>query len=104
MEKVTEKIPEDIAKVANELASTANTCCYRSDGYEEEMAELIARAILAERERCAKVASNFIDNVEIEVEGRSRFSIYDLNREAKKAVRYVKDQITGEFDDNWISK
>lgn len=54
-----EKIPEDIAKVANELASTANTCCYRSDGYEEEMAELIARAILAERERCATVAESF---------------------------------------------
>lgn len=49
------EIPEDVMKAAKEIAEIANNCCYRSDGYEEDIADRIARAILAERERCCSV-------------------------------------------------
>lgn len=61
----------------------------------------IEKVILAERERCVREIDYFIENIVIEVPGRGRFSIGDLNKESRKALRYVRDRITGDFDANW---
>lgn len=45
-----------------------------------------------------------IENVEIEIDGRSRFTISDINREARKMLRYVRDQLEGTFEQNWGDK
>lgn len=37
----------DIKKTAAELAAKANRCCYRSDGYEEDMKAAILEALNA---------------------------------------------------------
>jgi hypothetical protein len=47
----------DIEALANKVAEYANTCCYRSDGFEESVLnvarEAITEAVAAEREACA---------------------------------------------------
>ncbi len=57
-----------------------------------------------ERKRILDIFEYTLENIDIEIDGRSRFSIYDINREAKKMLRYVRDQINGTFDDNWVKK
>lgn len=51
--------PIDIRKTAEKIAATANECCHRSDGYEEAIRRAIERLLMAERERCAKIAEDF---------------------------------------------
>lgn len=56
-------IPERIREEAQRIAELANECCYRMDGYEENIREQVEQALLAaekrgreeERERCAKL-------------------------------------------------
>lgn len=48
---------------AKEIAARANECCYRTDGYEEEIEALVVEAILAEREACAAIAEGKDRNV-----------------------------------------
>jgi hypothetical protein len=57
-----EDFPADIIAAAMRIAEKANECCYRTDGYEEDIRDEIARALMErdraatkkERERCAK--------------------------------------------------
>jgi len=51
-------IPDDIRATAAAIAAKANECCYRMDGYEEDIRDQIAEALMAERERCAKIAED----------------------------------------------
>lgn len=60
---MTALLPEArILAMARTLAEKANECCYRSDGYEEDMAKAIAEAIriaVAETaEACALVCDS----------------------------------------------
>lgn len=52
----------DIEALARKVAEYANTCCYRSDGFEEDVLkvarEAIAESVAAEREACAKVCED----------------------------------------------
>lgn len=68
---------------------------------DHEAIEATARAIMAERERCLAECDNFINDIEIEIGRKKRFDIYDIQRQAKKSVRYVRDKISGEFEANW---
>lgn len=70
---------------------------------EHEVRSVIERAIREERERCVAEADQFLKDIQISVEGRSRFTIGDLNREARKSVRYVRDRISGDYEKNWSS-
>ena len=45
-----------LSERADALASEANKCCYRSDGYEEAMKAHILRELQAVVEACAEVA------------------------------------------------
>jgi len=55
-EVVETAIPDDIMRTARELVGEPNL--YVSEPAAEEMTQVIARAILQERERCAKVAED----------------------------------------------
>ena len=90
------EIPQDIW----DAADAAHYAAFHAETHEHEV-DIIARAIMAERERCCAECQYFIDNINISVKGRSRFTEYDLNREARRAVRYVMDKITCDFDKNW---
>lgn len=57
-----------------------------------------------ERKRILDIFDYTIENIDIEIDGRSRFDIYDINREAKKMLRYVRDQVDGTFDKNWVTR
>ncbi len=57
-----------------------------------------------ERKRILDIFDYTIKNIDIEIDGRSRFDIYDINREAKKMLRYVRDQVDGTFDENWVTR
>ena len=92
-------IPADIMK-----AAAAVILAWEPFGDHGKLDQLIARALVAERERCVSVLNNFITDVDVEIDGRSRFTIGDINRECKKSVRYVRDQITGDFDKNWLER
>jgi len=62
----------DIEELAKKVAEYANTCCYRSDGFEEDVLkavrEAIDAAVTAEREACAKVCEDFDFNTREEIE------------------------------------
>ena len=73
---------------------------YDEGGY-ESVPTIIAKAIMAETERCIGIVDNFIEHVVVEIDGRSRFSIQDINKECRKSARYIRDQISGEFEKNW---
>ena len=55
-EVVETAIPDDIMRTARDLVGEPNS--YVSEPAVEEMTQVIARAILQERERCAKVAED----------------------------------------------
>ena len=88
-------IPDDIRKAAEAVAEEAQ--------HDSWVVDSIAAAILAERKRCIAEIDHFLSDIQISVDGRSRFDIYDINRQAKKAVRYVRDRISGDYDKNWYS-
>jgi hypothetical protein len=51
--------PERAAEIANQIAEKANECCYRSDGYEKDIAALaktlIIQACAEQREEDEKI-------------------------------------------------
>ena len=55
----------DIEALAKKVAEYANTCCYRSDGFEEDVLKVardaIVEAVAAEREACAKVCDEMAE-------------------------------------------
>jgi hypothetical protein len=57
---------EDISALALLMAEFANSCCYRSDGFEEAAKafaeDAIRKAVAAEREACAKVCESLFDH------------------------------------------
>ena len=66
----------DIEARANKVAEYANTCCYRSDGFDESVLniarEAITEAVAAEREACAKKAERMANGKAIAAALRMR--------------------------------
>lgn len=93
------EIPEDIMSAARGVMDGLPVDW--SPANDDESAELVARAILAERERCLAFCEEYLANVELTGGTIKRFKLDDVNRIAKRAVRYVRDHINGTFDENW---
>lgn len=53
------EIPEDIMKAAQKIADDENVC---GAWHESEHVEIIAKALLAERQRCAEIARTWVDD------------------------------------------
>lgn len=65
-----EDIPQDVwnAAFATYIARCDSVSRLAADFEEDEVIELVARAILAERERCAHISESFIDSTDYDVE------------------------------------
>lgn len=102
------EFPADIMKDAEEAVAGfmgwvngGNTTASLSEHAVAGMKHSFASTILAERERCLGFCNDFVENVELTGGTIKRFQLSDVNRIAKRSVRYVRDQINGTFDDNW---
>lgn len=93
------EIPEDIRKEGERIWREYHST--RLVPYDLPLE--ISKSILAERERCLAEADHFLSDIQISIDGRSRFDIGDINRQANKAVRYVRDRISGDYEKNWSS-
>lgn len=91
------EMPEDIRETVDALESEIMI------DFTEADKKSIALVILAERQRCLAEADHFLTDIQISIDGRSRFDIGDINRQANKAVRYVRDRISGDYEKNWSS-
>jgi hypothetical protein len=55
-------IPERIQEEAQRIAELANECCYRMDGYEENIREQVEQALLAAEKRGREEAGKIADD------------------------------------------
>lgn len=51
--------PERAGELAEQIAQKANECCYRTDGYKEDMAKAMQQAIL---QACAEERADMLKN------------------------------------------
>lgn len=93
------EIPEDVMKEARYHCLMAGVTEHSDMRVHCE--HIAAAAILAERKRCLALCEEYLANVELTGGTIKRFKLDDVNRIAKRAVRYVRDNINGTFDQNW---
>ena len=88
----------DIEYIADMIAGEANKCCYRSDGYREDIYKMaligLRGAVLAEREACAKVCEDMADGAlqAAEFAGRNAVVAYEEATECAAVIRARGDK------------
>lgn len=74
------KIPEDVRRAAHMAWQNGNTKgnLFTADGQSEKYVPIIARAIMAERERCAKRIDAITAHLRLRQESRHYFDSIDI--------------------------
>ncbi len=104
-EKPGDGIPQDVMQAAHEIMAE---WWVTKEGYEafgttapQKLQTFIARAIMAERQRCLEHCDYIIQNIDVQSKRRSRFDIYDLGRAYRDGAKHVKERIDGSYKDKW---
>jgi hypothetical protein len=91
---------EDISALALLMAEFANSCCYRSDGFEEAANAFseaaILRAVEAEREACAKVCDGTARAIE-EARAHAEGCLSGVNQQYFMLLLSTIGEITGKI-------
>lgn len=96
-----DKFPDDVNEEAYDFSDLFSDWYGCDSAKRQALTNAFARAIMDERNKGISQIDHFINDITISVQGRSRFTIADINREANKAARYIRDRISGDYEQNW---